>query len=77
MAFYNVEIWDKAYYPAIQAENPEEAKRIAEEWFYERHPSAVAEEFQPSCEACWHSPNDSESDCKYCKNFDFFEPKDA
>lgn len=34
---YNVNIKDDAYYPDIEADSPEQAKKIALEWFDERH----------------------------------------
>lgn len=78
MPFYNVEVFDEAYYPCIKADTPEQAERIAEEWFYERHPATRAKEFKPSCEKCYHFQNvgslDSVSACNCCEDFSFFEP---
>lgn len=80
MAFYSVEIWDKAFYPCVEADSPEQAERIAEEWFAERCPTTHTQQIQVSCEKCYHFHNedltDSVSACNCCKNFDFFELND-
>ena len=43
MAKYSVIVSDSAWYP-IEAENEEEAKRIAHEWFIQREPTFDVEE---------------------------------
>ena len=80
MGFYSVEIWDKTFYPCIEADSPEQAEMIAEEWFYERHPATNVRQIQPSCDKCYHSRHEesmgSVSACNCCEDFSFFEPND-
>lgn len=78
MAFYSIEVWDKAFYPCIEADSPEQAERIAEEWFAERYPATNVQQIQPSCDGCYHSrheePTDSVSACNCCEDYSFYEP---
>ena len=78
MAFYSVEVWDKAFYPCIEADSPEEAERIAEEWFIDRCPATNVQQIQPSCDKCYHFQQeevmDGASACSCCEDFSFYEP---
>lgn len=80
MAFYTVKIWDKAFYPCIEADTPEQAELIACEWFSERNPATQTQQIFPSCDKCYHSHNEdlaeSVSACNCCENFSFFELND-
>ena len=78
MAFYSVEIWDKVFYPCVEADSPEQAERIAEEWFAERLPATSIQQIQPSCAKCYHSRHqelmNSVGVCNCCENFSFYDP---
>ncbi len=80
MGFYSVEIWDKAFYPYIEADSPEQAEMIAEEWFYERQAAIQVQQVSPSCDKCYHFHNedkmDSVSACNCCEDFSFFDLND-
>lgn len=51
MKKYSVIVSDNAWYP-IEAENKEEAMRIAWEWFIQREPDFKVEEFEEDEEVC-------------------------
>lgn len=78
MVFYSVEIWDKAFYPCVEADSPEQAEEIAVEWFAERWPATMVQQIQPSCDKCYHSRHeesmDSVSACNCCEDFSFYNP---
>jgi len=79
MAFYAVEVWDKAFYPCIEADSPEQAELIACEWFSERNPATKI--FVPFCDKCYHHAHEDEKDsiscCNCCEEYSFFEPMDS
>ena len=71
---YAVKISDSAYYPFITAENEEEAKQKAWEWFIEREPTFEVKKI--SCSICHNfiqDTMDKVSACACCEDYNFFE----
>lgn len=52
MKKYSVVVSDSAWYPEIEAENKEQAKQMAWEWFIQREPDFEVEEFDENEEVC-------------------------
>ena len=71
---YNVEIEDKVFYPAIEADNPEEARQIALEWWIERMPNIKIEEKKNPCLKCEFRGQGKDpyitAICDYCDEID-------
>lgn len=77
MAFYSVEVWDKAFYPVIAADSPEQAEQIALEWFIERNPATKVKVL--NCSDCIHNGDLTLEDvaiCNCCEKYNFYEPRE-